>query len=262
MKNDSESKKYPDRRGNAVVIIHRDGDQLSESVANHLSQEQVTVRQYKPESVGDLQIKLCNNTFCINGVKVKGIFFRVSPNENFSYHFRKQDQSFIDTEIRSIWLSAFHCDSVLAINDYDAISWFEGIEWYQWRRRLIQKNIPVSPFSFGKMNFNKSKYWYPYASNASRPVPNSNTCKILGAPKTNSISCKKSFAVDGEIISGPGSPIINSTAQTLSDLGIYIAEIHSDEEGHILKVETQPHPEKKIRDLVSHKIKETFCEFV
>ena len=77
------------------------------------------------------------------------MLFRVSPELTFSDEFEVSDQPFCDAEIRAIWLAALNLDSVLAVNKYDAMTWFEGSSWPVWRRKVIHVGIPVSKFLFG-----------------------------------------------------------------------------------------------------------------
>jgi hypothetical protein len=169
------------------------------------------------------------------------------------------DQPFCDAEIRAIWLAALNLDSILAVNKYDAVAWFEGLNWPVWRRKLIHAGIPVSKFWFGDTTLRTSCVWYPYTSQEARPAPGYHAKRVLGSALTESTLIQKSLIIGKDIVAGKQTRSILSTAELLADAGVCIAEVATDAYDNIVTVNTQPTiSDVHIENLVSYQIAEMY----
>src|SRR5690606_27912775 len=120
-----------------IVIVGDEGDLLVQYTMQLLESQGTSVLHVKPSSLADIKTTLRDNTFILNDQVISGIFFRAHPDSFFSIGFQEEDRSFVDAEIRSVWLAAFQLRSLLSINRYDATSWFETLHWPTWRRAFI-----------------------------------------------------------------------------------------------------------------------------
>lgn len=243
----------------SVVVISHSEDKLSSLITAILHTQGIRVLSILPGSLGSRQISLQGDLLCIDSWPIGGVLFRVSPESTFSDEFEVSDQPFCDAEIRAIWLAAINLDSVLAVNKYDAMTWFEGLGWPVWRRKVIHVGIPVSKFLFGDASLQTSHVWYPYTSQQARPVPGYHTKRVLGSALTESTSVQNSLIVGKDIVAGKQTRSIRATAELLADAGIWIAEIATDFNDNILTVNTLPTIyDIPIENLVSQRIAEMF----
>jgi len=241
------------------MVISYPEDKLASSIMAILRTQGIRVLHTLPGALGSRQITLQCNLLRIDGWTISGVLFRVSPESVFNEEFEVKDQAFCDAELRAIWLAAINLDSILAVNKYDAMAWFEGLSWPTWRRKLIQAQIPVAKFFFGDSELDTQCHWYPYASQEPRTAPGYITKRILGSALTESASTQASFMVGKEVIAGRRSDSILATVQFLVDSGIYIAEIVTDIDDNILSINTQPTTaEVHLRNLICGRIAELF----
>lgn len=246
-------------KAESILVINHTEDRLSNSIATILQTQGVRVLPILPGVLGSKQIRLQGDFFCIEGEPVRGILFRVPPQSTFSNEFAANDQSFCDAEIRAILLAALNLESMLAINKYDAVTWFEGIGWPTWRRKLIAAGIPVAEFQFGDSDLNGRHVWYPYASLEARLAPGHHSRKMLGSALTERNPLQTSLIVGREIITGRQSPSILATAELLTSLGAGIAEVATDTDDRVVTINTLPLiSDVEINDIVSLKISEMF----
>lgn len=243
----------------SILVINHPEDRLSNSIATILQTQGVRVLQILPGALGSKEISLQGDLFCIESEPIRGILFRVPPQSTFSDDFAASDQSFCDAEIRAILLAALNLESMLAINKYDAMTWFEGIGWPTWRRKLIAAGIPVVEFQFGDSDLNGRHVWYPYASLEARLAPGNHSRKMLGSALTEKNPSQTSLIVGREIITGKQSPSILATAELLTNAGACIAEVATDIDDRVVTINTLPSiSDVEINDMVSLKISEIF----
>jgi hypothetical protein len=243
----------------SIVVISHSEDELSALITAILRKQGTRVMHIVPGALGSSQISLQGDVFLIDGWPISGVLFRASPESIFSDEFEASDQSFCDAEIRAVWLAALNLDVILAVNKYDAMTWFEGLGWPIWRRRLIDAGIPVSKFLFGDTTLQTLRVWYPYTRQEGRPVPGDNTRRILGSALTVSTSIQNSLIIGKDIVAGRQAHSIQAAADLLADSGISIAEITTDVNDNILTVNTLPTISNvQIGNMVSHRVAEMF----
>jgi hypothetical protein len=223
-----------------VIAISHEADGLAKQVVTTLLAQGVQALQIAPGALGDVIVLLREDGLWIDDQPVAGIFFRVFPDSTFSSGFAAEDRSFADSEIGAIWLAAMHLDSVLSINQYDAIAWFEALRWTVWHQRLMDAGIPVSPFLFGDAQTDSSQTWYSYASGSAQAQPDRSTRRIFGAALTGSSPGQVSLAVCGDVIAGESYPSVLDAVRLLDSAGIRIAQITTDQERRVLHVDTLP----------------------
>jgi len=223
-----------------IVVVARGSDLLAQAASTLLMKHGFQVSFLTPSTLGSISITLREELVFILGKRVDGILFRALPQSLFCQDFAIEDQSFSNTETRAAWLSALNLGSLLAVNRYDARAWFEGIGWSQWRSRLIEAGIPVSPFSIGTAHLASPHFWYPYMSNLSRPAPGNHSRRIFGAAVTPSRQTNVSLMVYGKIVSGAESSTVRACMGLLYNFGISIATVTTDLDDKVLEVDTQP----------------------
>jgi hypothetical protein len=239
----------------SIVVVNVPEDSLANLIATKLQAQGTHVLHVTPDALGSLQTSLENDSFDVDGRPVGGILFRSSPNAFFSTGFKTEDQRFCDAEIRAAWLAALHLESVLAVNRYDAVAWFEGLDWPVWRRRLIQAGIPAAPFAVGDVASDPSYAWYPYVSHYAHSVPGAKTRKILGSALTQAVPAQVSLLVGDEIVAGKATPAVLAASELLRDAGVRIAEIVTDADERIITVNTLPMiSDAQLGELVSQRI--------
>jgi hypothetical protein len=243
----------------SILVISHPQDKLSDLITANLYTQGVRTLHFSPGALGSRQISLQRDFLCIDGLPIYGMLLRVSPESTFSDDYEINDQSFCNAEIRAILLAALNLDSMLAVNKYDAMTWFEGLNWPTWRRRLIHADIPVSEFLFGDTTSQTSRVWHPYTSREAMPVPGYHVKRILGSALAESVSAQSSLMIAKEIIAGKRAPSIFATAELLANSGVCIAEIVSDINNNILTVNTLPTiSDVCIENIISDRIMEMF----
>lgn len=242
-----------------ILVINHPEDRLSNSIVTILQTQGIRVLQIVPGALGSKQISLQGDLLCIDGDPVKGILFRVPPQSAFSDDFAINDQSFCDAEIRAVLLAALNLESMLAINKYDATTWFEGIGWPTWRRKLIAAGIPVTEFQFGDSDLNGRHVWYPYASLEAKLAPGHHSRKILGSALTEGTPLQTSLIIGGEILTGKQSPSMLATAEFLTNSGACLAEVATDMDDRVVTINTLPLiSDVEVNTIVSLRISEMF----
>lgn len=209
-------------------------------VTTYLHNKNVQVICAEPASLGSLDIHLEQDDFYVNRQLVTGILFRSVPDTTFSEGFALADRRFCDAEIRAVWLAALNLKTILAVNRYDAVAWFEGTNWPIWRRRLLEAEIPVSPFYFGNHLQESNIYWYPYLSTENRPAPGAVTKRMLAPALTQNKPFQENLIVWGNVVFDSNQPYMTDVAKLLENAGIRIALVSTDSNGHILSINTQP----------------------
>jgi hypothetical protein len=236
-----------------IVVVSDETDPLSTEFATTLRGQGTDMIHVHAGALAGLKVSLQNESFFVNAHLVRGILFRASLDSTFSETFSAEDRSFCDTEVMATWLAALNLDSILAVNRYDAAEWFEGARWPAWRRRLVEADIPVSPFAFGDTPVDASWSWYPYTSTRASRAPGIASRRVLGSAVTQSMQKQVSLAVCNVVIAGEASPTVLDTAKLLDDTGVRIAEIATDHDGRVLLVNTEPQiMETKILEHAKH----------
>jgi hypothetical protein len=228
-------------RRECVAVVSDTDDVLAQYTMELLESQGISVLHVRPSSLGDMKTTLRNNTFIVNDQVVRGIFFRAPPDSFFSEGFEEEDQSFVDSEIRSVWLAAFQLGTILSINRYDATAWFETLHWPTWRRVLIEATIDVSPIEFGGGQFGDHLAWCPYNSALPREIPGKVAQQLVGAAITRVQSMPPLLVVTGQVIQGEASPAATAAIPVLEACGVCIAEIRIDQDGKILTVDSLPY---------------------
>jgi hypothetical protein len=242
-----------------IVVISHPEDKLSVLITAILRSQGIRVMHILPGALTSSQISLRSNLLSISGFQIGGVLFRASPETPFSDEFELNDQPFCDAEIRAVLLAALNLESVLAVNKYDAMTWFEGLGWPVWRRKLIHAGIPVSEFQFGESALQESGAWYPYGSQNARAAPGYYTKKALGSALTESVPVQHNFIIGKDIVVGERTVTMIDTAEFLANAGVYIAEVTTDIHDNILTVNTLPTiSNDQIASLVSYRITEIF----
>ena len=222
------------------VTVSSTADTLAAAITANLKATGVRTCQVEPAALGDLSLSLSSDTLTIDGQPVAGVLFRSFPDTSFSDGFMADDQSFCDAEIGATWLAALQLESVFAINRYAADIWFEALRWPCWRRLLIEAGIEVSEFAFGDVETEDSHAWYPYAGTTAAVAPDRSARRVLGSAVTTASRKQASLMVCGEVIAGDVQPAILDTTRLLDEAGIKIAEVETDFDGHILRVDAHP----------------------
>lgn len=223
-----------------VAVVSSHADSLASEVSATLRARGIRTRDVSPGALGTLHVDLREDVFSIDGQPVGGIFFRSSPDSTFSEGFLADDRSFCDAEIGATWLAALHLESIVAVNRYDAIAWFEGLDWPVWRRRLIEAGIPVSPFGFGEVRAEGPLYWCPYKSCAVEVASDPATRGVLGSAVTSSVHKQTTLMVCNYVIRGEANSNVLDAGKLLHEAGVRLAQIATDLDGRILLVNTQP----------------------
>ena len=221
-----------------VVVVAESDDLLAALVKTRLEAQGDQVMAVPPGALGSLTVCLEGDVFRVEGQCIGGILFRVIPDMTFSDSFAAADRGFCDAEVRALWLAAMHLDSVCAINRYDAAAWFEGPYWPIWRRRLIAGGIPVSPFTFG--GGAQGEWWYPYRSHQPQTLPGPISRRVLGSATSAALPAQCILAVNGEVLVGDGHAPVLAALKLLSEAGIRLAEVLTDNDERVLAIDTQP----------------------
>lgn len=244
-----------------VVVVSKGSDLLSKFFSEELHLKNIEVKEISEDILGDVQLSLKREVLTIEGHPIIGILFRAIPSSTFTKNFIDEDQRFCDAEIRATWLAALHLDSILVVNRYDAIAWFEGVNWPVWRRRFIQGGLPVSRFIFGDFNVKGRWSWYPYKYSLPYPPPSKIMCQFMGSALTPYVKRHASLVVCNEIVSGEEKPSAIAASNFLTNKGIQIAKITSDQKGLIVTVDTQPEiSEARIAKRAAHVLFRWFYE--
>ena len=244
-----------------IVLVSNEGDLLSKSLTHRLQRKNVIVHNFSPHDLGNLDVSLSDRYFSIGGNTIQGIFFRISPDSHFSSDFVKEDQQFCDAETRAVWLSALNLESIVTINRYDAVAWFQGIEWDTWRNKIIESEINVSSFVFGDNPTMEGGCWYPYSSSIARDIPGKTTRKILGCALSYSSQIQSNLVVCNHVITGNANVSVSSSSKMLERIGIQLAEITTDVDEHVVTINTIPKiSNKKILKEVSEILVGVFLE--
>ena len=223
-----------------IVVVAEKADPLARAVVADLPDRGDRVLYVAPADLGSFPVMFGKGIFFARGCVVCGILFRASYDNAFTVDFAEEDQHFSAAEFGALWLTALNCESVLAINRYDAEAWFEGYGWTVWRRRLIKEGIPVSPFSFGEDCTGGPRFWLPYTNTLIRPAPGGMSRRTLGTALTGSKVKQTSLVVCGRVIAGERYPCVVDTMDMLRDEGVRIAEIATDSEERVLFLNTRP----------------------
>jgi hypothetical protein len=229
-----------------VCVITEGRDKLAEAVVSALRSRGISSLTLEIQRLCHCQLYLDADSCTVDGFRVGGVLFRASPEASWSEGFAADDRLYCDAELRAAWLAILHLDSVLAINQWDAMMWFEGGEWPTWRRLLIGNGVPVSPFSFGGMDGlggSHSPHWYPYRFGERSPVPGPASQRVLGAPLTVATERHDSLVACGHVLTGQ-SARIESAVQVLASAGLRLASIVTDDEGRVLRVNPRPMPKE------------------
>lgn len=236
-----------------VVIVAECNDLLASRVKTQLIAQGIPVAEARPGDLGSLTVHLQNEGFWVKGQRVGGILFRSPPDASFSADFQPADRAFCDTEVRAVWLAAMHLDSVCAINRYDAAAWFEGAFWPVWRRTLIARGVPVSPFDCDDRV--AGEWWYPYRSYQPQPPPGPTARRLLGASVSSTLPAERTLAVNGEILAGERLANTVAAIETLAEAGIRLVEVITDRAGRVLAVATQPFiTDPALAELISERL--------
>ena len=222
------------------VAVSSTADTLAAAITANLEATGVRACRVEPAALGDLSVSLSGDTFTVDGKPVAGILFRSFPDTSFSNGFMADDQSFCDAEIGATWLAALQLESVFAVNRYTADIWFEACRWPCWRRLLVEAGIVVSEFAFGDVETEDTHSWYPYASTTAETAPDRAARRVLGSAVTTAARKQTSVMVCGEVIAGDVQPAILDTTRLLDQVGIKLAEIETDFDGRILRVNAHP----------------------
>lgn len=237
-----------------VLIVAYPGDHFAEAVAGRLERSKSQVLCVEPSQMPDLTVALRGDRLTVNGQAVGGVLARCPSNAFFSESFSDEDQSFVSTEIRAVWLAATQLPSVYAVNRLDPVAYFDDSEWSVWRTRLMSAGIPVSPFSFGNISPSElSHSWLPSRSLTMRVAPDPVVHRVIGAALT--ISRRgASYAYVGDQLLAKDSPATVVEAQgVLLDHGLRLAEITLDEQERVLLVNPLPiiEPPDQAADLLA-----------
>ena len=222
------------------VAVSSTADTLAAAITGNLEATGVRACRVEPAALADLSLSLLDDALTLDGKPIAGILFRSFPDTSFSNGFMADDQSFCDAEIGATWLAALQLESVFAVNRYAADIWFEALRWPCWRRLLIDAGIVVSEFAFGDVQTEDTHSWYPYAGTTAEIAPDRAARRVLGSAVTTASRKQASLMVCGEVIAGDVQPAILDTTRLLDEAGIKIAEIETDFDGRILRVDAHP----------------------
>ncbi len=223
-----------------ILIVRYEQDALADAVAAQMQARGSVVRQLAPSALAGMRLTLAGDVFLIDDHPVAGALFRVAPDTTFSRGFRVEDQAFCDAEVGAVWLAATHLDSVLAINQYDAVAWYEGAGWSVWRRRLLQSGLPLSAFAFGNAAVQGSAFWYPYSTNTVRADPDQVVQRVMACARSSHVGQQTSIVVCKQVITGLRLPDVLLAAEHLAEAGVLIAAITTDADDRLLVVDSQP----------------------
>ncbi len=249
--------------GPVVMVVGDHSDNLSRMVTDSLKSRNVPVKFIEPGKLASLPVLLKDDLFVVQEQLVRGILFRTSPDARFSHDYMPLDQAFCDAETKALWLAALNLGSVLAINQYDAVAWFEGTGWPTWRRRFLEAGLPVSPFFFGGSDQANSRKWHLYSSCETRDPPHSRVQQLLGSAIACSVQANSALILDGEVVQGNLPEAITEAPALLGEFGVSLAQLMTDESGYIKAVSTFPLPcEKLILKKLAHRISELFYDYL
>ena len=221
----------------SVFIVSDNADSLGLQTAKLLQARAIWVEVIDPYALADCRVTISDDFFYVNDRLVGGVLFRTSPDSAFSAGFVAEDQAYSDSEVRAIWLAALNSQSVLGINRYDAVAWFEGSRWTLWRRRLMAAGIEVAEFTFGDSG---NGWWYPYCSVIPQEDLDSLTCRVLGGARVRDEVYRSNLMVCDHIMPECPDTHLRQAFRILREHGISVAEIMSDSASRIIAVNTQP----------------------
>lgn len=225
----------------SIAVVRDDSDRLAAVVTHLLRNANIPVIEIRTGTLSSVPVCLSEDIFLLDQQPVAGILFRAYPDASFSEGFEVEDSLFCNAELSATWLAAINLRSVLAINGYDAMAWFEGLRWTIWRQRLLGAGIAVSPFMFGSSPSQQRSMWYTYAGAwIADQGEYGDVHQILGSAISPSQHKQASLIVGGSVTDGEQSAAVSDTAAVLSKYGVTVARICTDEEDRILAVDTLP----------------------
>jgi hypothetical protein len=167
--------------------------------------------------------------------------WRVFPQTNLSATYSLDDQPFCTAEVGAAWLAALNLESVLAINRYSPLMWYNQLCWPVFRWLLHKAMITVSSFHFGGSDPKLgATQWLPYLSARPLTALDGEVHAVMGSALTVAEPAHAYTLVCGTFLGEDGVGQAKQAARQLDRLGICLAEICTDHDGKIFSV--NPHP--------------------
>jgi hypothetical protein len=201
----------------------------------------IRFRSFNSGSLGDLRIQLGNAGLIVEGAPVGGILWRVFPQTNLSASYPLNDQPFCTAEVGATWLAALNLESVLAINRYSPLMWYNQLRWPAFRWLLHKAKITVSSLHFGSSDPKLgAALWLPYLSGRPLTPFDAEVHAVMGSALTVAQPAHAYILVCGTFLGEDGVGEAEQAARQLDRLGICLAEIRTDHDGKIFSVNPQP----------------------
>lgn len=225
-----------------ALLVGSPSDELLLATRDALTRRNIAVRAVPPHQLATLSLHLAGGQCSVDGQPLGALLWRAYPDSRLSDCFAASDRAFADAEIGAAWLAVINAPSLLAINRYDADSWFDGLGWPCLRRCLKDAGIPLSPFAYGDTSDgSEGSHWLPYISTgpAQRPPPQAARA-ALGAALSAEPARTAATVVCGHLLDGAPEAAISHAARALAHRGVHIARLYADAIGRILLVDPQP----------------------
>lgn len=224
-----------------LIIVAPAGDALSSEVEKNLALRESPVVRYLPSELGSLPAELNETEFVIeDDIVVQAVLWRVSPSMCLADDFAEADRRFADVETAATWLAALQLPGIVAVNRFDADSWYSGLHWDYWRGRLRAAGIETAPLIIGDYPVPESWQWNPYFAEIQCETPDINVRSTIACACRAVTPVLENICVCGTVVGDVAHPMVHRAAHLLNEWGVGLARVSSDHEGHLHYVNVLP----------------------
>ncbi len=213
-------------------------DALAVATTDGLRSCGVDVLQVRSYELPDLCVSLRPDSFEVERRRIGAILLREPASAMVPLGFASDDRGFVLAELSATWLAATQLDQVLAINRFDAETWFDDAQWPVWRTRLARSGVQVSPLSFGDSG--TGSCWRPYVGGSDRPVPTAAVRRALGTALAHAPRTGIALFACGDPIGDRPPPPVQEAARSLRGAGVQLKSIAYDAAGRVATVDVLP----------------------
>lgn len=223
-----------------ALVIAPEDDGIAAGTAAMLVRLGVPTRSYAPSELALLKIELTDRTFKVEGAEVGAIVWRVRPDTPLSDGVEAADRAFSDAETAATWLAAMQLPTILAINRFDAETWYGRAGWLQWRHRLRAAGVPIVPMAFGDGALADDWVWSPYTAQYDCALPEDVARASMGTAARRQGPLEHVVSVCGNILGGVANHDLAAAAALLDACGVRLAAISCDASGRVHHVDPLP----------------------
>jgi hypothetical protein len=231
----------------AVAVIG--SDPLAHACAAALEARAVETLRLEPEALGDVPVSLDRSGLSLRRRPIAGLLWRALPQRTSLPGFAPEDRGFALSELSATMLAATQHPAVLAINRFDADTWFEDGDWTVWRRRLRAAKRDVCRLRIGDTD--GGTWWRPYLGGPDRPPPNAVVKRVLAPALADAPHAGTTLVVCGEPLGAGAPPAVVDAGRLLDEHGLALAAIGHDADGTPVKIDPHPFvPDALVPDIV------------